>query len=128
MYRTSSASGVKLGYQLGDFHFRLDASIVADMNNGETAVFANPSVGMFYSEDWESKIRTYQEVSIGIQRGIMNSFEGLSYFLNFLTGAGWFVLERKAIYLELGTAMGMHATEGAFESGTVIGGGIQCFF
>ncbi|HCM27183.1 MAG TPA: hypothetical protein DIC34_11670 [Treponema sp.] len=128
LYRTSSASGVQLGYQLGKFHFRLDASIVADMNDGESVVFANPSIGVFYSEDWESKIRTYQGISIGVQKGIMNSFEGTSYFLNLLTGAEWFVFERKAIYLEIGTGMGMPEKDGAFEGGTVIGGGIKCFF
>ena len=98
------------------------------MNDGESVVFANPSIGVFYSEDWESKIRTYQGISIGVQKGIMNSFEGTSYFLNLLTGAEWFVFERKAIYLEIGTGMGMPEKDGAFEGGTVIGGGIKCFF
>ena len=128
LYRMSSASGAQLGYQLGKLHFRLDASLVADMNDGESSVFANPSLGVFYSEDWESKIRTYQGVSIGIQKGIVNSFKGTSYFLSLLTGAEWFVFARKAIYLEIGSGMVMAAKDGAFEGGTVIGGGIKCFF
>jgi hypothetical protein len=128
LYRTSSASGVQLGYQLGKLHFRLDASLVSDTENGECAIFTNPSIGAFYSEDWESKIRTYQGVAIGIQKGIWNSFEGMSYFVNFLTGVEWFVFERKAIYLELGSGTAILAKEGAFEGGTIIGGGIKCFF
>ncbi len=107
LYRTSSASGIQLGYQLKKLHFRLDASVVSDTENGDCTFFANPSIGAFYSEDWESKIRTYQGVAIGAQKGIWNSFEGMSYFLNFITGAEWFVFERKAIYLELGSGMAL---------------------
>ena len=128
LYKMNSASGAQLGYQLGKLHFRLDASFVADMKDGKTAIFANPSIGAFYSEDWESKIRTYQGASIGIQKGIWNSFEGMSYFLNILTGAEWLVFERKAIYLEIGSGTTLAAKDGAFEGGTVIGGGIKCFF
>jgi hypothetical protein len=128
LYGSSSASGAQLGYQLGQLHFRLDASVVADSMDGKPVVFANPSVGVFYSEDWESKIRSYQGLSIGIQKGIWNSFEGLSYFLDFMTGAEWFLFERKAVYLELGSGMAFPEKAGAFKGGTVIGGGIKCFF
>jgi len=128
LYGTKSASGAQLAYQLGKASFRLDASLVSDKKDGKTAIFANPSIGAFYSEDWESKIRTYQGAAIGIQKGIWNSFEGMSYFFNILTGAEWFVFERKAIYLEIGSGMALLAKDGAFEGGTVIGGGIKCFF
>ena len=127
-YGTKSASGAQLGWQLGNWHLRLDASLVVDTKDGECAVFTNPSIGVFYSEDWESKIRTYQGVAFGIQKGIWNSFEGMSYFINFLTGAEWFVFERKAVYLEIGSGTGILAKDGAFEGGTVLGGGIKCFF
>jgi hypothetical protein len=128
LYGSSSASGAQLGYQLGNLHFRLDASVVADAKDGKAVLFANPSVGAFYSEDWESKIRTYQGATIGIQKGILHSFDGLSYFLNFLTGAEWFAFERKAIYLEIGSGMAFPEKDGAYKGGTVIGGGIKCFF
>jgi hypothetical protein len=128
LYRTSSASGIQLGYQLKKLHFRLDASVVSDTENGESTFFANPSLGVFFSEDWESKIRTYQGIAIGAQKGIWNSFEGMSYFVNFLTGAEWFVFERKAIYMELGSGIALPSKAGAYEGGTIIGGGIKCFF
>jgi hypothetical protein len=128
LYGTSSASGAQLGYQLGKLHFRLDASLVADTRDGEAACFANPSIGVFYSEDWESKIRTYQGLAFGIQKGIWRSFDGVSCFLNFLTGAEWFAFERKAIYIEIGSGMAGPAKEGAFQGGTIIGGGVKCFF
>lgn len=63
-----------------------------------------------------------------MQKGLWNSFEGMSYFINLLTGAEWFVFERKAIYLELGSGTAILSKAGAFEGGTVIGGGIKCFF
>ena len=75
-----------------------------------------------------SKIRTYQGLSLGIETGFLNSFEGQAYFLNFLTGAEWFVFERKAVYLEIGNGVGILTREGAYNGGTVIGGGIKCFF
>jgi hypothetical protein len=128
LYGTSSASGAQLGYQMGKLHFRLDASVVADAKDGQVALFANPSIGVFYAEDWESKIRTYQGATFGIQKGLLNSFDGLSCFLNILTGAEWFAFERKAIYLEIGSGMAGPAKEGAFKGGTIIGGGIKCFF
>jgi hypothetical protein len=128
LYGSSSASGAQLGYQLGKLHFRLDASVVADSQDGETVLFANPSIGAFYSEDWESKIRTYQGVAFGIQKGLLHSFEGISCFLNVLTGAEWFAFERKAIYLEIGSGMAGPVKDGAFKGGTIIGGGIKCFF
>jgi hypothetical protein len=128
LYGTKSASGAQLAYQLGKASFRLDASFVSDKKDGKFSIYANPSIGAFYSEDWESKIRTYQGTSIGIQKGIWNSFEGLSYFCNILTGAEWFVFERKAIYFEIGSGMTLLAKEGAFDGGTIIGGGIKCFF
>lgn len=128
LYRTSSASGLQMGYQLNRLHFRLDASFVADTENGEYAIFTNPSIGAFYSEDWESKIRTYQGITIGMQKGLWNSFEEMSYFINLLTGAEWFIFDRKAIYLELGSGTSILSKAGAFEGGTIIGGGIKCFF
>ncbi len=128
LYGSSSASGAQLGYQLGKLHFRLDASVVADTKDGTAALFANPSIGAFYSEDWESKIRTYQGLAFGIQKGLLNSFEGTSCFLNVLTGAEWFAFERKAIYLEIGSGIAGPLKEGAFKGGTIIGGGIKCFF
>jgi len=124
----SSASGAQLGYQTGNLHFRLDASVVADTLGGEIALYANPSIGVFYSEDWEGKIRTYQGLTLGLQKGLLNSFDGLSYFLNIMTGAEWFVFERKAVYLEIGTGLALPTKDGAFNGGTVIGGGIKCFF
>jgi hypothetical protein len=128
LYGTSSACGAQLGYQVGKLQFRLDASMVADKAEGELSLFANPSVGIFFTEEWESRIRTYQGAAFGVQAGLVNSFEGLSCFLNVLTGAEWFASERKAVYLEIGSCLSGPERLGSLESGTVIGGGIKCFF
>ena len=128
LYGSLSAAGVQAGYQLKNLHFRLDASCIADFKDGKPVIFANPSIGVFYSEDWESKIRTYQGISFGIETGILNAFKGQAYFVNIITGAEWFVFERKAVYLEIGTGLGIKRQDGAYNGGTVIGGGIKCFF
>ena len=128
LYGGLSAAGVQAGYQLNNLHFRLDASLIANIKDGQPVIFANPSMGIFYSEDWESKIRTYQGITFGIETGVLNAFEGQAYFLNIVTGAEWFVFERKAVYLEIGTGLGIKTKDGAYNGGTVIGGGIKCFF
>ena len=43
-------------------------------------------------------------------------------------GAEWFVFDRKAIYIEIGTGLAMPVVDGAFKGGTVIGGAIKFFF
>jgi len=128
LYGPNSTLGMQLGYQLDKLHFRLDASFVTDDDHGDVVLFANPSVGIFYSEDWAPKVRTYQGISLGIQKGMLNSFSGLSYFLNALTGVEWFALDQKAIYLEIGTGIAFPSIEDSFKGGTIIGGGIKCFF
>jgi hypothetical protein len=128
LYGTDSAFGPQLGCQLGNLQLRLDASVVADSRGGEVVLFANPSIGAFYSEDWEANIRTYQGISFGIQKGLLNSFEGLSCFLNVLAGAEWFAFKRKAFFLEIGSCVSGPERDGNLKNGTVIGGGIKCFF
>jgi hypothetical protein len=123
LYGASSACGAQLGYQAGKLQFRLDASMVAEKADGDFSLFANPSAGVFFTEEWESRIRTYQSAAFGVQKGLRNSFEGLSRFLSVLTGAEWFASERKAVYLEIGACLSGPERDGALKSGTVIGGG-----
>ena len=128
LYGTSSASGLQVGYQLKNLHFRLDASVVAEVLDGRPVIFASPSIGVFYSHDWESKIRTYTGIALGAEKGILNSFQDPAFFANIMTGAEWFVFERKAVFLEIGSGVGYPSKDSAYNGGTVIGGGIKCFF
>jgi hypothetical protein len=128
LYGIRSASGAHLGYQLGKLHFRLEASVLADIKDGQPVLVAAPAMGAFYSEDWEHGIRTYQGASLGMQMGLLNSFDGLSFSLSILTGAEWFLSARKAVFIEIGSGFGYPEKDGAFNGGTVIGGGIKCFF
>jgi hypothetical protein len=128
LYGADSAHSLQLGYQVGRLHVRLDASMVSDTVDGDFSLFAIPSIGAFFSEEWESRIRTYQGAAFGVQAGIHNSFEGLSCFLNVLTGAEWFVVKRKAFFLEIGSCISAPDRDGNLKNGTVIGGGIKCFF
>jgi hypothetical protein len=72
LYGRYSASGAQLGWQTGNIHLRLDASVIAEYENGKQVIYANPSLGAFYSEEWEARIRSYQGISIGIETGILN--------------------------------------------------------
>jgi hypothetical protein len=128
LYDRFSASGIQLGYERSRLHIRLDLSIVSGYEDGDVFVFANPSLGVLYSENWRYGVRTYQGVTFGGETGIANSFEGQAYFLNFMMGAQWLLSDKKAVFLEVGNGMGIVAREGAFNGGTVIGGGFKGFF
>jgi hypothetical protein len=128
LYGADSASGLQLGYQVGKLQLRLDASVIAEAAGGSFSVFAIPSFGAFFSQEWEARIRTYQGAAFGMQVGLHDSFEGLSCFLNVLAGAEWFAFERKAFFLEIGSCISAPERDGNLKNGTVIGGGIKCFF
>ena len=128
LYDRYSASGVQLGYEQGNLHVRLDLSLASGYQDGRVFLFTNPSLGVFYSETWPSRIRTYQGIACGGETGILNAFDGQAFFLNFMMGAECLVSEKKAVYLEIGSGLGIPHREGAFNGGTVIGGGFKSFF
>ncbi len=128
LYDPYSASGVQLGYELANLHVRLDLSLASGYRNGQVILFANPSLGAFYSETWPTRIRTYQGIAFGGQTGILNAFAGQAFFLNFIVGAEWLVSEKKAVFLEIGKGLALPRKDGAFNGGTIIGGGFKSFF
>jgi len=127
LYERYSASGFQLGWQTGNWHLRIDLGLVDEAKEGSDALIAYPSLGVFYSHVWEARIRTYEGAAIGVEKGIVNAFEGQVLTLNILTGAEWFVSQRKSFFLELGSGVGFFRKEGAFNGGTVIGGGMKCY-
>lgn len=127
LYGPYSASGIQLGCQKGALHLRLDGSFVAETEGCDQVVFANPSLGAFFSHEWEGRIRIYEGLTLGLEIGLLNSFEGLVYTLSYQMGAEWLVFERKAFYVEFGAGVGFLPKEGAFNGGTIVGGGIKCF-
>jgi hypothetical protein len=127
LYERYSASGVQLGWQTGNWHVRIDLGLIDEALEGSDALIAYPSIGVFYSHDWDARIRTYEGAAIGVEAGIAKAFEGQVLTLNILTGAEWFASQRKSFYLELGAGVGFFRKEGAFNGGTVIGGGLKCY-
>lgn len=127
LYETYSASGIQVGYQLNRLQFRLDGGLLNDSTVDEISLFVAPALGIFYMEDWPVGIRTYQGLSVGTEFGILHSFEGLGLYLILRTGAEWFVSERKALFLEIGKGTGVIKQEGAYNGGTIIGGGFKVY-
>ncbi len=128
LYDRYSASGVQLGYELHNFQVRLDLSLSSGYEDGQVFLFMNPSLGIFYTETWPARIRTYQGVTCGGETGILNAFDGQEFFLNFMMGAEWLVSDKKAVYLEIGTGLAIPHRDGAFNGGTIIGGGFKGYF
>lgn len=127
LFGDGSVSGVQAGYQLKNLHIRLDALLSSGVRNGDMFVFAAPALGLYFSEEWASRIRVYQGISAGAEIGIVNSFVGVNAYANLLAGVEWFVFKKKAFFFEVGTGIGYPAIENAFNGGTVIGGGLKIF-
>ncbi len=128
LYGPHSAAGIQAGYQTKNLQFRLDASFITDFRSDEAVVFTNPSVGVFFTQDFESRLRTYQGMTLGFETGISNTFEGRVYFFTFLAGGEWFVARKCSLFFEAGPGLGFSPKEGAFNGGTAIGGGIKGYF
>jgi hypothetical protein len=127
LYERYSASGVQLGWQRGNWQLRIEAGLIDEAKEGSDTLIAYPSLGIFYSHEWDLGIRTYEGVTVGVETGIAKAFAGQVLTLNVLTGAEWFVSRRKSLYIELGSGIGIFRKEGAFNGGTVIGGGMRCY-
>jgi hypothetical protein len=127
LFGDASVSGIQAGFQLKNLQLRLDALIASGVRNGDMFLFATPALGFYYSEEWESRIRTYQGISVGAEIGIIDSFGGVNAYANLLAGIEWYVFKNKAFFFEVGTGIGYPAIEGAFNGGTVIGGGLKIF-
>ena len=127
LYERYSASGVHLGWQAGNWQLRLDLGLIDEAKEGSDTLIAYPSLGVFYSHEWDVGIRTYEGVTVGVETGIARAFAGQVLTLNILTGAEWFASPRNSFYFELGSGIGIFRKEGAFNGGTVVGGGLKCY-
>ncbi len=128
LYSKYSASGLQGGYQFKNVNLRLDLSVVNDYENGLNILYAMPSFGIFFSEDFQSLIRVYQGIAIGGEFGIKDAFEGQAYFINFLVGAEFLSFGKNTFFIEFGPGLGISSKDGAYNGGTVIGGGVRIFF
>jgi hypothetical protein len=127
-YERYSVAGIQGGFQFKKALVRLDACLANGYRNGQMMAFAVPSLSAFISQDWPMGFRTYQGASVGIEVGLLNAFQGADYFLNFVTGAEWFITSKKAFFLEIGSGLAYPYIEGAYPGGTVVGGGFKTYF
>ena len=128
IYSKYSAFGIQGGYQFNKILLRLDLSVIEDYENGKDIWIATPSFGAFLSKDWPSKIRFYEGITTGVESGIKDAFEGQVVFINYVTGAELLLFERKTFFLEFGSGWGFNPKDGAYNGGTVIGGGFKYYF
>jgi len=123
-----SALGIQGGYQFDKLNVRFDLNMVNKWEKDETARFLMPSIGLFFSKDWQDGIRIYQGTTVGAELGIQNSFDGQVYFINYVVGAELLSFGKSSFFLEVGPSVDIMPKEGAFNGGTVIGGGMRRFF
>jgi len=127
LYAQNSTFGVQLGYQANHAHIRLDANFAEDYRNDEDVWFFMPTVGLFYTKDYRSIVRFYEGLTFGMERGMVHSFDGTIYFLNYITGAELISFGDKTFFIEVGSGASFRPMEGTYFGGTVIGGGFKCY-
>lgn len=88
-------------------------------------MFAMPSVGVFYTQEWDPGLRSYEGLALGAEFGLLNSFEGQVFTLNCVLEVEWILSARKSVFLEFGSGVGILPKEEAFNGGSVIGGGMK---
>jgi hypothetical protein len=128
LYGDRSNLSAQLGYQFEKFQLRLDASQIIDSDGDRISMIATPSLGAFFCQEWQPGIRTYQGVVLGGEVGLVNSFKGLGVFVGFRAGAEWAFSARRSFFLEIGPGFGLVDRDGAYNGGTVIGGGLKISF
>lgn len=128
LYGTSSVCGVHGGYQFNKWQLRFDMSFANEVTIHDDTWFALPSVGFFYNKDFTSFLRFYDGIAIGSEHGIQNSFNGIVGFIKAQAGAELLMFGSKTFFVEAGTAFTFKPKEGAFNGGSVIGGGFKYYF
>lgn len=127
LYAQNSTFGVQSGYQGNHAHIRLDANFAEDYRNGEDVWFFMPSIGLFYGKEYKSFVRLYEGLTFGMERGMVHSFDGTIYFLNYIAGAELISFGDKTFFIEVGSGMPLTQKDGSYFGGTVIGGGFKYY-
>lgn len=128
LYAQYSTFGVQAGYQFNNAHIRLDMNFAENFINGQDVWFFMPSIGVFYSMDFQSVFRLYEGLTFGIEKGMLNSFKGVIGFINYIAGAEFLSFGNRTFFIEVGTGVSFTQEEGAYLGGTVIGGGFKYYF
>ncbi|HCM28471.1 MAG TPA: hypothetical protein DIC34_18400 [Treponema sp.] len=128
LYGQNSLFGLQGGYRSGNWQVRLDLNLAEDYRNGRDCWAFMPSVGFFYSQDVGEKIRFYEGLAFGMEKGIENSFQGTIGFMNYIAGAELIAFGDKTFFVEVGSGISFPQDEGAYNGGTIVGGGFRYYF
>lgn len=127
LFGTSSAFGIQGGYQFERVNVRFDLDMVDEFAADHSKRILMTSLSLFFSKHWQEGIRVYQGLTVGGEFGIQNTFDGQVYFVNCVVGAEFLSFGKNTLFFEFGPGIGIFPKNGAFNGGTVIGGGIRRF-
>ncbi|GAB1481994.1 hypothetical protein MASR2M78_08090 [Treponema sp.] len=128
LYAQNSTFGLQVGYQFKYVHLRLDMNFAEDYRDGKDIWFFIPSIGIFYSQDVQSIVRFYEGLTIGYEKGMVNSFDGYIGFANYIAGVEFLQFGNTTFFIEAGSGVSFTQKEGTYFGGTVIGGGFKYYF
>lgn len=128
LYAQNSTYGIQAGYQFKKAFTRIDINIAEDYRNKEISWALMPSVGIFYTQDWQETIRFYEGLTFGLEKGLVHSFNGIIGFVNYIAGAEFLAFRKKTFFIEVGSGMAFSQKDGAYNGGTIVGGGFKYYF
>lgn len=126
LYSTHSVEGLQAGYQFKKVQIRFDAGFSSNHDND--APFALQSFCLFWSHQLKSKIRSYEGITVGVESGLKDSFNGHVVFVNGIVGVELLTFDNTSFFIEIGSGDSFNPKQGAYNGGTIIGGGFKYFF
>ncbi len=128
LYGPNSLCGLQGGFRYGHGQVRFDLNFAEDYWNGNDSWAFMPSIGFFYSKDFQSMFRIYEGLTFGIEKGMVHSFDGTIGFINYIAGTELLSFGKTTFFIEVGTGVSFSQEEGAYNGGTIVGGGIRYYF
>lgn len=123
-----SSMELQLGYQTRRFLVRMDLGLQSDIVENREATALAPSLGLFYIHRGDAPIRIYEGIVAGYQEGLANTFHGKVCFVDYVLGMEFLPLEKTSGFIEIGTGAAFPHKPGAYDGGTILGGGLKTYF
>jgi len=128
LYGENSSCGLQAGYQFEKMHVRMDLNVSEAYRYDEAVWFFMPSVGVFWSQTFGSGIRFYEGLTVGVEKGMLHSFDGVIGFVNYIAGVEFLSSGNRAFFVEIGSGTSFANETGAYNGGTIVGGGFKYYF
>lgn len=125
LYGDLSTFALHAGWQFPSALVRADLSVANRSTADGDSYFALPALGLFGSQELAPAVRLYEGISVGFQRGLHESFDGIAWFVDYRAGLEVLPRKNRAFFLEVGSGSAIFRKEGAFHGGTIIGGGVK---